>query len=47
MIENELEHAKKTEKIEFGVNRRLIFQVVYFGWLLDYYFMLFLVISKV
>lgn len=25
MIENELEHAKKTEKIEFGVNRRLIF----------------------
>ncbi|HEM2284603.1 TPA: hypothetical protein U0315_002618, partial [Listeria monocytogenes] len=25
MIENELEHAKKMEKIEFGVNRRLIF----------------------
>ncbi|EMK2497118.1 hypothetical protein V8Q96_002814 [Listeria monocytogenes] len=25
MIENELEETKKTEKIEFGVNRRLIF----------------------
>ncbi|MBC2040694.1 hypothetical protein IBB80_13620 [Listeria marthii] len=25
MIENELEQAEKTEKIEFGVNRRLIF----------------------